>query len=112
MTWPVRSKLLAVYNGAGSVANAKNSLGFVPGGKTWLVKSVTFYNGTGANKTVILQAYNGATGYQLDTSGVMGSGTIVAKYGMGHVLPAGYELAFNPSTTGQTTIFVSGAQLG
>lgn len=111
MTWPVRSRLLAVHAGA-LVAGVDVIVGTVPSGKTWLVKDMTAYNGVGSARSFyFLLIYAGVRVLWHGSSSVGAAGVLWS--GERHVvLPAGAQLGYVSGAGGAATCQASGAQLG
>jgi hypothetical protein len=111
VSWPVRSRLLAVHSG-NLVAGTDLVLATVPAGKTWLIKDMTAYNGTAGSRSF----YFGITSAGVrvlwhGSSGVGAAGVLWS--GERHiVLPAGGQVFYVSGGAGAATCQVSGAQLG
>lgn len=111
MSWPVRSKRLAIYH-AIPAANVPVFLGTVPAGKTWLVKDWSFFNQGAATRNFYLQVDVGGVKYVVDAALNVATGNPSGNPNRHLVLNAAESLYFQTSQAQLIDVQVSGAQLG
>jgi hypothetical protein len=112
MAWPTRSKLLAINRKANPVGSTPWLLGGPAVGKTWLVKSCSFFNQASTTKTIYLSIKRGGTSFYVAQAICGTLGVQVDPHT--RVLEYGDELWAETSTTvaGNIDIAVHGALLG
>lgn len=106
MAWPTRSKIIGLWRQA-TTANVKYYGGAVPTGVTWLVKTITFYNGSAANTTFYLWHKNGGVEYPIfQWVGLVPEGVYLLS-SLSIVLEAGDQLGI--STSANKTLVAAAA---
>lgn len=112
MTWPVRSRLLHQEVQAAPGVNVVHYSGFVPAGKTWLLKDITVWSGGGASQNAYVYSVTGAVLTVVASYLGLISGAAGLGLGRSIVIPAGSRLAWSVSANTLVHVTLSGAQLG
>jgi hypothetical protein len=112
VAWPTRSTLLAVWRQA-TTANTKYYAAAVASGHKWLVKNITFYNGSAATTTFYIWLKSGGVEYPVDQTPALAVEGVFNHIGLALVLEPGDQLGFS-TTANKTLVAVTahGALLG
>lgn len=112
MTWPVRSRLLFQEVVATPGANVVRLSAAVPAGKTWLVKDLVFWNGSGAANSFYLYVKTGATLVVVANFLLVPASSNGSSAGRSITVPAGSFIGWSANVNALVHVTVSGAQLG